>query len=106
MTALAGYHWPGNVRELENFIERAVILSRGSELEVPLSEFKQQTNPAPASSSDSLSTLEQAERKHILRALGETKWMIGGPSGAASRLGIKRTTLQARIKKLGITHPK
>jgi len=106
MSALTDYHWPGNVRELENFIERAVILSRGSELEIPLSEFKQQTNPTPASSSDGLPTLEQAERKHILHALSETKWVIGGAVGAAARLGLKRTTLQARMKKLGITHPK
>jgi len=105
MRALVGSHWPGNVRELQNFIERAVILSRGSELEIPLSEFKQQTNPAPASSSGGLFTLEEAEREHVLRALNETDWVLGGPKGAAARLGMKRTTLQSLMKKLGIARP-
>jgi formate hydrogenlyase transcriptional activator len=102
MTALTDYHWPGNVRELENFIERAVILSRGPELEIPLSEFKQQTKAASVDFPSSLSTLEQAEREHILRALSETKWVIGGAGGAAVRLGMKRTTLQSLMRKLGI----
>ena len=105
MSALVDYHWPGNVRELENFIERAVILSRGPELEIPLSEFKQQTSPAPVTSSGSFSTLEQAEREHILRALSETNWVIGGAMGAAARLGMKRTTLQSLMRKLGIARP-
>ena len=105
MRALVDYHWPGNVRELENFIERAVILSRGSQLEIPLSEFKEPTKPVPASSSDGLFTLEQAEREHILRALNETSWVIGGPAGAATRLGMKRTTLQSLMRKLGIARP-
>ena len=102
MTALTDYHWPGNVRELENIIERAVILSRGLELEVPLSEFKRQTKAASADFPSSLSTLEEAEREHILRALGETHWILGGPAGAASKLGMKRTTLQSKMRKLGI----
>ena len=106
MRALVDYHWPGNVRELENFIERAVILSRGLELEIPLSEFKEPTKPVPDSSSDGLFTLEQAEREHILRALNETSWVIGGPAGAAARLGMKRTTLQSLMRKLGIARPK
>ena len=105
MRALVDYHWPGNVRELENFIERAVILSRGPELEIPLSEFKQQTSPAPVTSSGSFSTREQAEREHILRALSETNWVIGGAMGAAARLGMKRTTLQSLMRKLGIARP-
>jgi formate hydrogenlyase transcriptional activator len=105
MRALVDYHWPGNVRELENFIERAVILSRGPELEIPLSEFKQQMNPAPVTSSGGFSTLEQAEREHILRALSETNWVIGGAMGAAARLGMKRTTLQSLMRKLGIARP-
>ena len=105
MAALTEYHWPGNVRELENFIERAVILSRGPELEIPPGELKQRTTSGFAGSSGALSTLEQAEREHILRALRKTDWVIGGPEGAAARLGIKRTTLQARMKKLGITRP-
>jgi formate hydrogenlyase transcriptional activator len=105
MSALVDYHWPGNVRELENFVERAVILSRGSEFEVPLAELKQQTNLAPPNSSAAVSTLERAEREHILRTLGETNWVIGGPSGAAVRLGMKRTTLQSLMRKLGIARP-
>jgi formate hydrogenlyase transcriptional activator len=105
MTALSQYHWPGNVRELENFIERAVILSRGAELQIPLAELKQRTNGPSTAPSNVFATLENAEREHIVRALGETKWVIGGPTGAANRLGMKRTTLQSRMRKLGITRP-
>ena len=105
MTALTEYHWPGNVRELENFIERGVILSRGAELQIPLAELKQRTKVAPLAHSDGFATLENAEREHIVRALSETNWVIGGPTGAAARLGIKRTTLQSRMLKLGITRP-
>jgi formate hydrogenlyase transcriptional activator len=105
MTALIEYHWPGNVRELENFIERAVILSHGAELEIPLAELKQKTKFASATSLSGLATLQHAEREHILRALRETHWVIGGPEGAAARLGMKRTTLQSRMRKLGIARP-
>jgi formate hydrogenlyase transcriptional activator len=105
MSALTDYHWPGNVRELENFIERAVILSQGSELEIPVAEFSQRTKVSTANSGDSLSTLKQAEREHVLRALRETNWVIGGDGGAAVRLGMKRTTLQSLMRKLGITRP-
>jgi DNA-binding NtrC family response regulator len=114
MSALTEYHWPGNVRELENFIERAVILSRGSQLEIPLSEFKQQpkatladvrSSLSAADRSNSASTLEEAEREHILRALSETNWVIGGNLGAAARLGMKRTTLQSLMRRLGIARP-
>jgi formate hydrogenlyase transcriptional activator len=101
MRALTLYPWPGNIRELENFIERAVILSKGSKLEIPLSELK---NSEEVSSAETL-TLEEAERRHILQALDETKWVIGGPRGAAARLGMKRTTLHSRMQKLGITRP-
>jgi formate hydrogenlyase transcriptional activator len=104
MTALTNYHWPGNVRELENFIERAVILSRGAELEIPLAEFNKRTK-IPAFKDGSLATLRQAEREHVLRALKETNWVIGGNTGAAVRLGMKRTTLQSLMRKLGITRP-
>jgi formate hydrogenlyase transcriptional activator len=102
MSALTEYHWPGNVRELENFIERAVILSRGTDLQLPLAELKQRTKTPLLESSHALATLEHAERDHIIRALSETNWTIGGPAGAAVRLGMKRTTLQSRMKKLGI----
>ena len=105
MTALSEYHWPGNVRELENFIERAVILSRGAELQIPLAELKHRTSDAPIAAANGFATLEHAEREHIVRMLGETKWVIGGPTGAANRLGMKRTTLQSRMRKLGITRP-
>jgi formate hydrogenlyase transcriptional activator len=99
MAALAKYHWPGNVRELENLIERAVILSPGPDLRVPLAELK----ASAAAPSNGATTLEAAEREHILRALKETNWTIGGPAGAAARLGMKRTTLQSRMKHLGIS---
>lgn len=98
LTALCHYPWPGNIRELENLLERSVILSQGDDLRVPLSELKAQVPAAP----NGLATLAAAEREHILRALREASWVIGGPSGAAARLGMKRTTLQSRMKKLGI----
>jgi formate hydrogenlyase transcriptional activator len=101
MTALSRYHWPGNVRELENLIERAAILSPGVELHVPLAELK-----ATASEVDQpVTTLEAAEREHILRALQAAKWVISSPSGAAAKLGMKRTTLQSKMQKLGISRP-
>jgi formate hydrogenlyase transcriptional activator len=102
MTALTNYPWPGNVRELEHFIERAVVLTHGPDLEVSLSELK---STAPAISVN-ISTLEDAERGHIIRALDETNWVIGGPNGAAARLGMKRTTLQSKMQKLGIARSK
>ena len=98
MTALTRYAWPGNVRELEHFIERAVILTRGSDLEVSLAELK---SSEPVATTE-LATLEDAERDHILRALEETNWVIGGAAGAAARQGMKRTTLQSKMQKLGI----
>jgi formate hydrogenlyase transcriptional activator len=102
MNVLSQYSWPGNVRELENFIERAVILSQGAQLQVPVAELKITKGSTPSSG---LATLEMAEREHIERALREAKWIIGGPSGAAARLGMKRTTLQSKMQKLGITRP-
>ena len=101
MKALQAYPWPGNVRELENFIERAVILTSGADLRVPLAELKTMSPP----SNGSLKTLEDAEREHILKALREAKWTIGGSTGAAAKLGMKRTTLQSKMQKLGITRP-
>jgi formate hydrogenlyase transcriptional activator len=96
MEAFSNYSWPGNVRELQNFIERAVILSPGTSLRAPLDELTE------ASSRTDLSTLEEMEREHVLRALRESNWVTGGPNGAAVRLGMKRTTLAYRIRKLGI----
>ena len=103
MAALTGYSWPGNIRELQNMMERSVTLSRGSVLDVPLAELKQ-----PGKATGDLnggSTLEAVEREHILRVLHDSKWVIGGPTGAAARLGLKRTTLNNRIRKLGIVRP-
>ncbi len=97
MNRLREWHWPGNVRELENFIERAVILSPGSVLNVPVSELHS------GSSAVSLSGSSTDEREQILRVLKETAGRVGGPNGAAARLGLKRTTLISRMKKLGIT---
>jgi formate hydrogenlyase transcriptional activator len=102
MTALTNYRWPGNVRELEHFIERAVVLTHGPDLEVSLSELKSTAPAIPVN----ISTLEDAEREHIVRALDETNWVIGGPNGAAARLGMKRTTLQSKMQKLGIARSK
>ncbi len=102
MKALQRYSWPGNVRELENFIERAVILTHGTDLFVPVAELKRPQNHAASSGT---ATLEQAERDHILKTLRETQWVIGGSSGAAVRLGMKRTTLQSKMQKLGISRP-
>jgi formate hydrogenlyase transcriptional activator len=104
MTALSRYPWPGNIRELENLIERSVILSPGPELRVSSGELKGTATPANDGNA-TLPTLEDAERSHILRALRETNWVIGGPSGAAARLGMKRTTLQSKVRKLGISRP-
>jgi formate hydrogenlyase transcriptional activator len=116
MEALSNYAWPGNVRELENLIERAVLLSPGKELRVPVTELKPASDGAKGASSStlfsagpaapgSLATLEEADRHHILRALRQTEWRIAGPNGAAALLGMKRTTLQARMRKLGIRRP-
>lgn len=101
MQALERWHWPGNIREIENLIERAVILSPGSVLRVPVSELA--TPEQPAVPPQELSTLEAAEREHILRALRASQGVIGGPGGAAARLGLKRTTLNNKLRKLGIT---
>ena len=99
MEKLLLYHWPGNIRELENFVERAVILSSGPVLQAPLKEF---TVPAPTNDPSAPRTLAEAERDHIIEALSASAGLIGGPNGAAARLGLKRTTLQYRMRKLRI----
>jgi formate hydrogenlyase transcriptional activator len=100
MEALARYRWPGNIRELENVIERAVILSPGPVLR--LSPRDLNSRVPPDQSADRYQTLEEVERNHILRTLKETRWILSGPSGAASRLGLNRSTLYFRMKKLGV----
>jgi formate hydrogenlyase transcriptional activator len=97
MSRLQSWRWPGNVRELENFIERSVILSTGPVLRVPLSELESPEENAPAT------TLRDTERDHILKVLREADGILSGANGAAARLGVKRTTLQSKMKKLGIT---
>jgi formate hydrogenlyase transcriptional activator len=124
MEALSRYSWPGNIRELENFVERAVILSRGNELELPIAELRlrdgqgsieddrrskdrranRQKSPQPnqSASEPGTMTLEEAERDHILQVLRAADWQVGGPQGAAARLGMKRTTLNSKMKRLSI----
>jgi formate hydrogenlyase transcriptional activator len=102
MTALTRYPWPGNVRELANFIERSVLLSPGPVLRVAVEDLQ-----APPDLPDApATTLADAEREHILAALNQANWVIGGRSGAAARLGMKRTTLISRMQKLGIVRPR
>jgi len=99
MSAFTLYEWPGNVRELQNFIERSVILSDGTVLCPPLAELKQSTGAELPEAT----TLHDAERDHILKILKQARWVVAGPSGAAARLGIKRSTLYFRMQKLGIS---
>jgi len=101
MQAIHAYSWPGNIRELRNFIERSVILSQGSSLRAPLKDLKVTSGVAGGTPV----TLNDAEREHICRTLEHTKGVVGGPWGAAARLGIKRSTLYFRMRKLGISLP-
>src|SRR5580658_7221043 len=98
MTAIERYSWPGNIRELQNFIERSVLLTRGAELRAPIAEL---TKSEPQV--DDVRTLEDANRAHIKATLRETNWVVGGPNGAAARLGLHRTTLIHRMRILGIS---
>jgi formate hydrogenlyase transcriptional activator len=107
MNRLVQYHWPGNIRELQNIIERAVILTKGTVLNVPLGELNARGPEKPVNVSYEEAApihkiLEDTEREQIIRALEQTDWVISGPGGAAAKLGMKRTTLQARMQKLGI----
>ncbi|MGA7234969.1 MAG: sigma 54-interacting transcriptional regulator [Bryobacteraceae bacterium] len=103
MDALVQYRWPGNVRELQNFIERAVILSPHSILRAPTSELE--PFHAPAQSNPPMTGLQEVERDHIVRALEASNWVVGGRNGAAERLGMKRTSLVYRMRKLRISRP-
>jgi formate hydrogenlyase transcriptional activator len=98
MKVLDEYNWPGNIRELQNFIERSVILTTGPELRSPVTDL---TNyPLP----DGIGrTLADADKAHITATLRQTNWVVGGRNGAAARLGLKRTTLIAKMKKLGVS---
>jgi formate hydrogenlyase transcriptional activator len=107
MEALCRYHWPGNIRELQNVIERAVILSTDSTLNVDVADLKipkagHPKSPIKRALDD---VLEQSERQHILKALSQCNWVVAGPKGAAAHLGMKRSTLQLRMKKFGIFRP-
>jgi formate hydrogenlyase transcriptional activator len=98
IAVLQAHDWPGNIRELQNFIERAVLFSPGSVLRLPL-DLKQAVQPRSESASR---TLADADREHILETLEQTAWLIGGQDGAANRLGLPRTTLIYKMRKLGI----
>jgi len=108
MNVLVAYHWPGNIRELQNLVERAVILSTGAVLNVPLRDLQSQPQTAAPPNAPvngkfrKIETLEDVERRHVLETLEATDWVVGGPKGAAVRLGLKRSTLQVRMEKLGI----
>jgi formate hydrogenlyase transcriptional activator len=104
MRKLVDWSWPGNVRELQNMIERGVILSKGFVLEIPLTEMEQSAIPALGDNNGG-ATLEAVERDHILQTLRQSGWVVGGPSGAAARLGLNRSTLNARMRKLEIRRP-
>lgn len=107
MQHLCEYPWPGNIRELENVIERAVITSKGKELHMEEWLHKPTTAPHSSVSSDStIQTIEEIERAHILHVLEATNWRVSGDQGAAQLLGLNRTTLEARMKKLGISRKK
>jgi formate hydrogenlyase transcriptional activator len=97
MKKLCIWHWPGNIRELENFIERSVILTRGAALQAPIAELGHNGKHAPVAG-----THEAFERDEIVRILKVTNGQVGGPDGAAARMGIKRTTLISRMKKFDI----
>jgi len=104
MDTLASYSWPGNVRELQNVIERAVILSPGPALHVPRGDLHSAVAQAVKPTAAAM-TLAEVELEHILGTLRETGWVVAGPKGAAARLGMKRSTLQEKMRKLGISRP-
>jgi formate hydrogenlyase transcriptional activator len=101
---LTRYAWPGNVRELQNLMERAVILSPGPVLRVPLGDLDVRATAGLARGP--AQTLEEAERAHIVATLTDTHWVVAGVRGAAARLGMNRSTLQFKMKKLGIVRPR
>src|ERR1700730_11395724 len=98
MAAIMRYDWPGNIRELQNFIERSVILTNGRELRAPIAELTNQETRDGV-----VRTLNDAHRALIIKTLRETNWVVGGPDGAAAKLGLKRTTLITKMRSLGIS---
>jgi formate hydrogenlyase transcriptional activator len=104
MDALKRWTWPGNIRELQNVIERGVIQSPGADFVLPLQDVQPKTR-ASVSSSKPAATLKDAERDAIVKALRESGGVIAGPTGAAARLGLRRTTLQGKMRRLGIRRP-
>ena len=102
LDALTNYDWPGNIRELQNVLERSVILTNGSVLQVPMTELIGKTVPTTLNGTSSAES-HDAERARILKALEEARGQVGGPDGAAARLGLKRTTLQSRMRKFNIS---
>jgi formate hydrogenlyase transcriptional activator len=101
MEAMLAYDWPGNVRQLQNFIEHGVIVSEGSVFHPPLNQLRTQKNRLPRDNK----TLEAATRDHIVQVLKETRWVVGGRHGAAARLGVARTTLLSKMRRLGVESP-
>jgi formate hydrogenlyase transcriptional activator len=104
MDAMLAYDWPGNIRQLQNFIEHGVIVSAGPVFQPPLGRLRGQNQIRGKSNavSKDIRTLEDATRDHVLQALEDSKWVVGGRHGAAARLGIARTTLLAKMRRLGI----
>jgi formate hydrogenlyase transcriptional activator len=103
MDALIRYRWPGNVRELQNFIERAVILSPHTVLRAPT--FELEDFPIPREAAVHITGLKEVERDHIVRALEASNWVVGGENGAAKRLGMKRTSLNYKMRRLKVSRP-
>jgi len=107
MDALTSYDWPGNIRELRNVVERAMILSQGTTLELgnAFSGYRRSSDASSSTHDRQSENLEDVERTHIVKVLEQCNWKIRGNDGAAECLGLKRTTLQSRMKKLGIQRP-
>ena len=106
MNVLTRYPWPGNVRELQNVVERSVILSPGKVLQVSLDELQRSSEISGTvygDKSNQQMTLKDIEREHIIQALAQTNWVVGGPKGAAARIGLARSSLIAKMQKLGIS---
>jgi formate hydrogenlyase transcriptional activator len=103
MRVFQSYGWPGNIRELQHFIERSVVLTSGDVLQAPLRELEQVIQDRPLKSATQIRTMEEIERESILEALRASNWMVGGPNGAAAKLGLKRTTLASRMERLNVS---